>query len=180
MQNSKLSILCISGSSRNDSSNVKLLQALTAFESKYQFEYYEGIYQLPLFQATLDHAPWPEKVIEWRRKVKVSDGLLITTPEYIHNLPASIKNALEWLTSSGELANKRVLPITFTPHEPRGEKAMQSLIWSLQALDAQILGSLPLYQNEIYFDSQRSLAESGATEMLRAGIQLFGAYNSDA
>lgn len=168
-----MNILCISGSSRNESSNVKLMRALPALTPQHQYDYYTGIYQLPLFQAALDRAPWPNAVLEWRRKVKDADGLIISTPEYIHNLPASIKNALEWLTSSGELMHKKVLPITFTPHEPRGEKAMQSLTWSLQALEAQILGQLPLYQNELSFDSQGYLAESGASDMLKEGLKLF-------
>ena len=74
---------------------------------------------------------------------------LLTAPEYLHNLPALVKNALEWLTTSGELQQKPVLPITFTPHPPRGERAMQSLLWSLQALKARVVAQLPLYQNEM-------------------------------
>lgn len=165
-----MNILTISGSSRVDSSNIRLLNALSSLAPMHQFNYYSGIHQLPLFQAELDHSPWPAIVLEWREQVNEADALIICTPEYIHNLPASIKNALEWVTSSGELRGKRVLPITFTPHEPRGEKAMQSLLWSLQALDAQVVGQLSLYQNEVIFDSPRSLAESGAREMLCAGI----------
>jgi NAD(P)H-dependent FMN reductase len=167
-----MTILTISGSSRSDSSNVRLLGALPALSPEHQFKYFEGIHHLPLFQADLDQAPWPVTVLQWRKEVQYADALIISTPEYIHNIPASIKNALEWITSSGELADKRTLPITFTPLEPRGEKAMQSLLWSLQALKAQIIGQLPLYQNEIDLDSLGSLSETGASEMLREGIRL--------
>ena len=108
------------------------------------------------------------------KRYKQSDAVIITTPEYIHNLPALLKNALEWLTTSGELAQKRVLAMTFTPHSPRGEKAMQSLLWSLQALDANVVVQLPLYQNEIEFefDKTEAIIENKEAEILMEAINL--------
>ena len=58
--------------------------------------------------------------MDWRKILQESDAVIISIPEYIHNIPALIKNALEWVTTSGEFLGKKVLPITFTPHEPRG------------------------------------------------------------
>ncbi len=168
-----MKILSISGSSRKESSNSKLLDALPFLLEGYSFKRYTSIDQLPLFAAELDKHPWPLAVIKWRKAVADTDAIIIATPEYIYNLPALIKNALEWLTSSGELMKKPVLPITFTPNEPRGEKAMQSLLWSLQALDARILGQLPLYQQEIKFDTEGKLIKNEAALMLIEAIQLF-------
>ncbi|GFZ26408.1 NADPH-dependent FMN reductase [Lactobacillus corticis] len=35
----------------------------------------------------------------WRQDVKEADGVIITTPEYDHAIPAALKSALEWLGS---------------------------------------------------------------------------------
>ena len=167
-----MKILTISGSSRNDSSNSKLLDAIPFLISKYTFERY-SIAELPLFRPELEQSNLPEKVKNWRSKVQLADAVIFATPEYIHNIPALLKNALEWLTTSGELHHKPVLPITFTPHEPRGEKAMQSLLWSLQALDARVIAQLPLYQNEIQFDKEGKIIEGENSEMLKEAIGMF-------
>ena len=127
---------------------------------------------MPLFQADADKHPWQGAVLAWRKAIANSEAVIISTPEYIHNIPALLKNALEWVTSSGELAQKRVLAITFTPHEPRGEKTMQSLLWSLQALTANVVVSLPLYQNEIVFDTNGNFIDNEAIEMLKEGLNL--------
>ena len=165
-------ILTISGSSRPSSSNVRLLKSIPLLFPQHQFQYDETISHLPLFRADLDSYPFPEKVVTWREIVKNADAMIISTPEYIHNMPAVVKNALEWLTSSGELMDKRVLPITFTPHEPRGEKAMQSLIWSLTALKARVVTQLPIYQTEITFINNQIVASEEMKEMLIEAIHL--------
>lgn len=172
-----MQILTISGSAREDSLNVRLLEALPVLFPKYNFQYYPAIGDLPLFKAPLDQHPWPPAVLNWRAAVAACDALMITSPEYLHNLPALIKNALEWLTSSGELLQKRVLPITFTPHPPRGEKAMQSLLWSLTALDARIVGQLDLYQSAIQFENGVIQMEEESLEMLKESLVLLGVNN---
>ncbi|MEL6926157.1 MAG: NADPH-dependent FMN reductase, partial [Bacteroidota bacterium] len=153
-----------------NSSNSRLLDALPALFPQHHIERYEELDQLPLFIARDDQHPWHPDVLNWRQAVATTDALIISTPEYIHNLPALLKNALEWLASSGELLNKPVLPITFLPNPPRGEKAMQSLIWSLQALNARIVGQLPLYRDDLDFDDQGALIDNEKTELLRTAL----------
>lgn len=36
---------------------------------------------------------------EWIQDVKTADGIILTTPEYDHSIPSSLKSALEWLGS---------------------------------------------------------------------------------
>jgi len=146
--NNPVTLLAISGSSRKDSSNVLLIQRLIDSMPERNIEFCPTIYSLPLFAADLDCHPWPEQVLVWRKKIKESKALIVSTPSYLYNLPAVIKNALEWLASSGELNEKPVIPITFTPNAPRGENAMTSLCWSLKALNARILPTLSIYQTE--------------------------------
>lgn len=142
-------ILTISGSPRAESSNTMLLQQLPQISPNHSFVHTDVLASLPLFTPALDRAPWPEPVLMLRQQVSSADAVIFCTPEYIHNIPAVLKNCLEWLTSSGELMHKKVLAMTYTPAPPRGDKAMQSLLWSLGALEARIVASLPLYQTEV-------------------------------
>ena len=84
-------MIAISGSSRTDSSNHKLIRAI---DKKYgKLEIFD-IHRLPLFTPNLDAHPWSTEVLERRSPVKQSPALLITTPVYIFNIPAALKNAL--------------------------------------------------------------------------------------
>ena len=166
-------ILTISGSSRADSINKRLLENLPHLINNRSFYFFEGIKDLPLFNADNDDGTIPVSVVEWRKAVKDSEAIIICTPEYIFNLPSVLKNALEWVTSSGEFQHKAVLPITFTPHPPRGEKSMQSLLWSLQALDTRIVASLSLYQSDIEIDDEGNwIKGNDEKELLIAAVRL--------
>ncbi len=110
----------------------------------------------------------------WRQAVAATDGLIIATPEYLKNMPALVKNALEWLSSSGELAGKAVLPITLTPHPPRGEQAMESLCWTLRALEANVLTQFPVYLSDLERDESGYRLSAELTELLREALALFG------
>jgi len=167
-----MKILTISGSSREGSSNTKLLDSLAGLFSDKTFEKGAIINNLPLFKPENDKHPWDENVLAWRQSLQESDAVIFCIPEYIHNLPALIKNALEWVASSGELVGKPVLAFTFTPHEPRGKKAMKSLLWSLKALDARVVGQLALFQNEITFEDGEIMVDEEILEILKEAIEL--------
>lgn len=144
-----MKILAISGSASETSSNTLLLNAIKEqFSSEYDIKVYDNLRNLPLFRPEDLEGKIPPSVKEMRENVKGADAIIISTPEYTHNIPAVLKNALEWITASGELENKRILPITFTPHKPRGEHAMQSLLFSLKTMNARVVVQLPLYKTQ--------------------------------
>ena len=165
-------ILTISGSSRAQSSNSQLLEILPLLFPEKSFSRYMELSEIPLFQTERDCHPWPIEVIQWRAAIAKADAIIIATPAYLFNLPAILKNALEWLTTSGELLQKPILAITLTPHPPRGEKAMQSLLWSLKALEARVVGQLPLYLSEMKMEEGRLEVGEEIKEMLGEAIQL--------
>ena len=165
-----MKILAVNGSTRASGSNRRLLITLQKMNPNVEISHLPA--QLPLFSAEKDIAPLPQPVIKWRQQLESCNGLIVCTPEYIHGMPAQLKNAFEWVTTSGELMGKKVLAITLTPHSPRGEKAMQSLLWSLQALKANVIASLPLYQNEIVYDGNE-IVIGDAHELLTEGLNLF-------
>lgn len=147
-------ILALSGSASKKSSNTELLAALRDhFKGTYNIEVYSQIREFPLFQPERLEKKLPEEIQTFKLKLLEADAIVICTPEYTHNIPAVLKNAIEWITASGELSGKKVLPITFTPHEPRGKYAMKSLLNSLKTMDAKIVTQLPLYTNEVNFKS---------------------------
>lgn len=167
-----MKILTVSGSSRTESSNAKLLDSLAGLFLDKTFLRCEIVNDLPLFKPEDDTHPWNKNVLSWRHELQTADAVIFCIPAYIHNLPALVKNALEWVTSSGELVGKPVLAMTFTPHEPRGKKAMKSLIWSLKALDARVVGQLALYQNEFKFEDGKIVAEAEVLEILEEAVNL--------
>ena len=170
-----MALLLLSGSTRAGGANEQLLRRIAAAFPARTFQYFNGLTELPLFLAENDRAPWPETVARWRAAAREAEAVVISTPEYLHNLPALLKNALEWLTSSGEWADKPVLVITYAPHAPRGERAGQSLLWSLDALNARVVAHLPLYQNECYTDEKCTTFTPDTLELLTEALQLLPA-----
>ncbi len=165
-------LLTVSGSARLDSTNTALLKALPALFPNKKFLHSENLTSLPLYTVAADKNPLPPSVIDWRKSVEKASGVIFSTPEYIHNLPAVLKNALEWLSSSGELVGKPVLAITYLPNEPRGEKAMTSLTWSLKALDSKVVASLPLYQTSLEIKDGKITGSEEELEILKEAIYL--------
>ena len=143
-------VLAICGSGNPKGSNVQLLRAIADhFVEDFEIELCNSLGSLPLFTPDKFRNGAPESVELFRSIVSRSDAVIISTPEYLHNIPAVLKNALEWMTESGELAEKPVLAITFTPAPPRGEYAMRSMLQSLKASKAKVVAELPLYQNQM-------------------------------
>ena len=148
-----MNILAISGSGSLLNSNVALLEAIMKlFSNKHTTDVYHGLRDFPLFRPEDLEQELPKEVKTFKEKLTKADFIFISTPEYTHNIPAVLKNAFEWVTASGEFQHKKVFPITFTPHPPRGKYAMQSLLTSLKAMDATIVGQLSLYKNEVNFE----------------------------
>lgn len=127
-------VLAISGSTRQQSTNLNLLKAIEAlFEAEFEFLYFEGLSTLPHFNPDDDNESPPSEVTAFRKMVREADGILICTPEYAMGLPGTLKNALDWTVSSSDFSQKPVAVITAATS---GEKAHQSLIGTLTIIEA--------------------------------------------
>ena len=166
-----MKILTISGSAREGSSNTLLLNQLAEMSDQLTFFNTSLHFQLPLFTAEQESNP-SETVLQWKKELADCDGCIICTPEYLHNIPAVLKNAFEWVSASGELAGKKVLTLTLTPKQPRGQRAMQSLLWSLGALEATVLASLEIYLDELEY-TENGLLMGENSELLKEALLLF-------
>ena len=93
--NQKVHILGFAGSLRKQSYNKAILAAaLEAIPDDASLEVFdlEGI---PLFNQDLELEP-PDKVKEFKAKIRAADAILIATPEYNYSIPGVLKNAIDW------------------------------------------------------------------------------------
>ena len=90
----KISILGFAGSLRKGSYNKSLLRAaleMVPAEAELEIFDLEGI---PPFNQDLENQP-PEKVKEFKAKIRAADAILIATPEYNYSIPGLLKNAID-------------------------------------------------------------------------------------
>jgi len=94
---SAIRILGISGSLRSGSHNTALLRAAAlSLPSGAELEVYDGLRDLPAYDADLDVDPAPESVAQLRDAIDAADGVIIATPEFNGSIPGALKNALDW------------------------------------------------------------------------------------
>ncbi len=111
-----MKVLAISGSLRATSSNTALLRAARRIApAGVELELHDGLASLPHFSPDLDVDPLPGPVRELRARIASVDALMISSPEYAHGVPGSLKNALDWLVSSLEVIGKPVLLVSASP-----------------------------------------------------------------
>ncbi|SEP97936.1 NADPH-dependent FMN reductase [Neolewinella agarilytica] len=164
-------LLLISGSPSAESANSRFLRAIGQMSGR-TICAADYLADLPVFQPGRDKAPWPPTVLRWRKELAAAEAVIFSTPAYLHNLPGVLKNALDWLASSGELDQKPALVFTFTPSSPRGERARQSLLWSLEALNTRVVAEAALYQNDVSFTENGDIAAGDSREMLVEALGL--------
>jgi chromate reductase, NAD(P)H dehydrogenase (quinone) len=111
-----MKVLAIPGSLRATSSNAALLRAARGVvPAGTQVTLYDGLGGLPHFSPDLDVEPIPTPVAALRAYVGAVDALAISSPEYAHGIPGSLKNALDWLVSTVQPIGKPVLLVSASP-----------------------------------------------------------------
>ena len=111
-----MKILGISGSLRATSSNTALIRAAALLcPPGVEVTIYDDIAALPSFSPDLDIEPLPEAVRDLRARIANSGALMISSPEYAHGMPGSLKNLLDWLVSALEALEKPVLLVSASP-----------------------------------------------------------------
>jgi len=134
-----MQILAISGSLRASSTNSALVRAIAALApEEMAISIYDGLGDLPHFTPDLDDNKSPTSVIRLRQLLETADGVLICTPEYAFGVPGTLKNALDWTVSTGDLAGKPVAAISASSLWGGGDKAHASLLLTLTALGASV------------------------------------------
>ena len=90
----RIKILGFAGSLHKNSYNKALLRAaseLVSGDAELEIFDLEGI---TLFNQDLENQQ-PEKVVEFKEKIRAADAVLIATPEYNYSIPGVLKNAID-------------------------------------------------------------------------------------
>jgi chromate reductase len=171
----RIQILAISGSLRAASSNTAVLRALIALApDNVEITLYSGLGDLPHFNPDLDGDVVPPPVEDLRARLRASDGLLISCPEYAHGVPGVLKNALDWLVSTvnGEIVGK---PVALINVSARSTWAQASLTETLTVMSMRFLPAacvtLPLTKTKI--DEAGLVADPEISSMLRSALAVF-------
>jgi NAD(P)H-dependent FMN reductase len=137
-----LRILAISGSLRANSANTAVLEAIglvapvgTAIVR------YAGLADLPPFNPDDDGETPPREVAALRAAVGAADALIVSSPEYAHGPPGTLKNLLDWLVASIEFPGKTVALINASP---RAHHAQAQLVETLTTMNAVLAPPVPV------------------------------------
>ena len=108
-------LLGIPGSLRANSFSMAVLRTLAeSVLSQADFEY-ANIGALPHFNQDLYTDPLPEAVGRFRTQIGSCAGIVISSPEYNHGIPGTLKNAIDWASrphNGSPLKGKPVLIVT--------------------------------------------------------------------
>ncbi len=90
-----LTFLGFAGSLRQRSYNRALLRlAATVTPEGVRLDTFE-LDDIPGFNEDIEMSP-PERVREFKARIRAADALLIATPEYNYSMPGVLKNAIDW------------------------------------------------------------------------------------
>ena len=130
-------VLGISGSLRGASSNSALVRAAARLApGGVELSIYRQLADIPPFNPDLDTEAVPAAVSGFRAALQTSDAILISSPEYAHGVSGVLKNALDWVVSSGELIAK---PIAVINASARATHAHASLCETLATMSGRVI-----------------------------------------
>jgi len=169
----KNNILAIIGSTRANSSNLKLVRKLAELSAGiFEFTYFEKIAELPHFNPDLDKEDPPAAITALRQLVADADAVIICTPEYVFSLPGSLKNAIEWFVSTTIFSGK---PVGLITAAASGDKADEELQLVMRTIEAKFSAGTTLLIKGIKgkFDTDGNLIDQGTIEQLQIFIRAF-------
>ncbi len=178
--NRQLNIIGFAGSLRTGSYNRALLRVaadLVPKDTKLEIFDLEGI--LP-FNQDLEKS-MPEKVKEFKTKIKSADAILIATPEYNYSIPGVIKNAIDWASrppGDNSFKDKPVALMSASTGMLGGARAQYQLRQVFVTLNMY-----PLNRPEVFvtfanqkFDEKGNLTDEKAKEFIKALLEALVAW----
>lgn len=164
-------ILGVSGSLRGDSHNTSLLRAAAmSLPPGIELEVYDGLGDLPHYNADIDGEPALEPVARLREAIAGADGVLIATPEFNGSIPGALKNALDWASRPFPDNALRGKPVAVVG----ASTGLFGAVWAqaevrkvLETIGADVIDSeLPVGQAHIAFGDDGHLADAGTRDAL--------------
>jgi chromate reductase, NAD(P)H dehydrogenase (quinone) len=168
-----MKILAISGSLRADSYNTALVRAAGKLAPPgVEVELYQGLAEIPPYDADLDGEIAPTPVRDLRERIVAADALLIVTPEYNGSVPGVLKNAIDWASRpagpDSVLWGKTAAIAGATTGQYGAIWAQQDLRRILGIAGARVIdGEVPVPRAQNAFDSSGNLLDARVAERLR-------------
>jgi chromate reductase len=168
-----MKVLGISGSLRQGSYNTSLLRAAAAeLPPEVDFELFDGLREVPPYDADQDTEPGPEAVEKLRSAIAEADAVLFSTPEYNHSIPGVLKNAVDWASRPfphSSLSGKSAAVIGASASMFGAIWAQAELRKVLGATGANVLDEeIPVGHAQHAFDEDGGLRETTLRERLAA------------
>jgi len=132
-----VAILGFAGSLRKDSYNKKLLRAAAELLPKYTKLEIFDLEGIPIFNQDLE-VKMPQRVKEFKAKIKAADAILIATPEHNYSIPGVLKNAMDWASrpyGDNSFEDKAVAIMSASPGMLGGARAQYHLRQTLVFLN---------------------------------------------
>ncbi|AXY25383.1 NADPH-dependent FMN reductase [Suicoccus acidiformans] len=172
-----MKLIGIVGTNASKSYNRDLLHFIQRhFADKADIEVVE-IKDIPAFQTNEDHTA-PEVVMELAEKIAAADGVIISTPEYDHTIPAPLKSVIEWMSYVAKPFINKPVMITGASLGSLGSSRAQ--LHLRQILDAPELKARVLSGTEFLlgratsaFDDEGNLQDSDKVQELEDHFEEF-------
>ncbi len=169
-------VLTICGSLPSGSLNLAVLEAVRHL-APYSVEVvsFTGMGELPHFNPDLEAAGLPAGAANLRAQVSQADALLISSPEYAHGMPGSLKNLLDWLVGDETFAGK---PVALVNTSPRATHAQAQLAEVLTTMSARLVSTacvtLPLLARPL--DAAGIIRDAGLSATLRDALKALACF----
>jgi NAD(P)H-dependent FMN reductase len=172
-----MKIIIIPGSIGTKSYNRKLATFMQKrYQKLFDIEILD-IENIPMFNVDIELNP-PEIIIEYRKKIIESDGIIFATPEYNHSIPGVLKNTLDWFSRVKRVMSGKPVMIVGASTGFLGTARAQSHL--RQILNSGGISAITLPGNEVFignakekFDENGSLIHQPTIEFLDTVIQNF-------
>lgn len=164
-----MNVVGLCGSLRPGSSNERLMRACAVLVPELGLSISNEIDQLPHFSPERDVDPLPAAVLRLRAALAACDGVIVSSPEYAHGVPGSLKNALDWLVSTTVMNDKPLLLISASPSG--GQFVHAQLTEVLTTMSTPPLPQSLRVQGRPVFDDAGVPVDVDVRERLRAGVR---------
>jgi len=168
-------ILGIAGSLRAQSYNRGALRAAMSLcpgDAKIEVFELDGI---PIYNQDQEKQP-PQKVADFKARIRAADAVLIATPEYNYSVPGALKNAIDWASRPyGDSAwnGKPVAVMSASVGAFGGMRAQYHLrqCFVFLNMDAVLQPEVAISLAQQKFDAQGNLTDETAKNLISQLLQ---------
>jgi chromate reductase, NAD(P)H dehydrogenase (quinone) len=175
-----MKIIAISGALRKASTNTGLLRALKDVAPENTTIEIATLHGIPLYDGDVETADGkPKAVLELDAKIRSSDGIVISTPEYNFSIPGVLKNATDWLSRGGSPFRWRRVAVIGAAAGPLGTgRSQYHLRQNLQGMEAIVMPKPEFFagNNEHKFDADGNLTDDDSRKRLAHWLEAYIAF----